>query len=89
MPQIGKEYTSCRYWGYEPAIVGNIHNGSVSFDERIKMRKTYMEQRATIKDAGFRPQVLGYTIKERAINAAKRIEKKTGIEMRVFNHDYL
>lgn len=87
--KIGKAYYSCRYWGYEPAIVGELHKGGIDFEARRKARELHKEQRAAIKAAGFKSQELGFRSKEAARLAALKVETATGIEMSVFNHDYL
>lgn len=85
---IGEEYPNCRYWGYEPVTVGKIHSGMQSREERSALREKLLQERKLIKSRGLRSQVLGLS-KRSAMAKAKLIEESTGIEMKVFNHDYL
>lgn len=87
--KIGKEYPSCRYWGYEPASAELIHSAKPTPAEKTALREQFKAERAKIKEAGMRSQNMGYPNVETATRVAEDIEQRTGVEMHVFNHDYL
>lgn len=79
--KIGQTHKGCRYWGYEP-----VSAELVAGKRDEKMNKY---DRAAIKAAGMKPKRFGFRSIFPARMAALKIEKATGVEMRVFNHDYL
>lgn len=85
--KIDEPNIACRFWGYEPA--SQFVPTGTDWRERAKMREVARAERTTIIAAKFKPTVYGLKTKETAIADAQRIEDATGIEMRIFNHDYL
>jgi len=64
-----------RFWGCA------IHN-----DVQGKERKALIEQ---LKEGGFKPTVYGFKARIAAEGHKTRVKKATGIELEVFQHDYL
>lgn len=88
--KMGTAHQGCRYWGYQPAWAGwDGFHANTTLDEKKAARERLKADNATIKAAGFKPTRYGLRAKIAAIGEATRIEKATGVEMAVFNHDYL
>lgn len=79
--------TDCRFWGYEPRKPKGYFHGT--FEERQAAVRLNRENHQKIKGAGLRPSRYGLKTKAAAIAAATLVEEKTGVEMTVFNHDFL
>lgn len=86
--KIGNEYPSCRYWGYEPLSRDKFSSAQGAGRRRAAKEKLDADV-AAIKASGNKPYVSGCTHKEAAITTAALIEKISGVEMHVYNHDYL
>ncbi len=82
------DYSTCRYWGYEPAS-RMLQHADASLEERAERRNRIASDAAKIKAAGFRPYRSGIRTKTAALKAAKFVENVSGVEMHVYNHDYL
>lgn len=85
--EIGATHKGCRFWGYEPKRPDGFDQGD--YKQRVAKGAEYKEIRERLKAAGYKPTVMGCRRKEAIISTARIIEEKTGIEMTVFNHDYL
>ena len=77
-----------RFWGCEPLSATVLHNGANTLAQRTAARAQLKAEREAIKAAGLK---CGMGLKARiaAVGMASKIEKATGVEMHVFNHDYL
>lgn len=80
---------TCRFWGYEPAIAENLHNAANSLEQRRAAREQIKADKEKIKAAGHKASQYGFKTKGLAVIAAKKVETATGVELRIFNHDYL
>lgn len=79
---IGSAHKGCRFWGYQPA--------STSYQLGKKPDRTLGKaHHAAIREAGFQSSRSGLRARIAAVGLAAKIEKATGIEMTVFNHDYI
>lgn len=88
MVEIGNQHAHCRYWGYEIAACEIVRNMRHTNEEREAARKAVKSSRETIKALALKSSLMGQT-KEKAIAQATHVEERTGVQMRVFNHDYL
>jgi hypothetical protein len=86
--KIGKAQTGCRYWGYEVAS-RDCNLTMLTGPARQAARDQIKADVDKVKAAGFRAQNMGYPKRETAERVARDIEEKSGVEMHVFNHDYL
>lgn len=89
--KYGEEFKGCRYWGYEPASSEFLHT-PMPKEEKQKLRDKFQNDCKVIREfawAEFKPAKMGFRTRGGALKAAQEIEDKTGIEMRIFNHDYL
>lgn len=87
--KFAPEVKGCRFWGFEPASCTELLNGNNTLEQRKAAREKIKAERAAIKAAGFESSRSGFKAKIAAVSIATHVEKATGIEMHVFNHDYL
>lgn len=85
---IGEAHKGCRYWGYEVAS-RDVNITMLAGPAKTAAREKIREDADKVKAAGFRAQNMGYPKQETAVRVATDIEAKSGVAMRVFNHDYL
>lgn len=83
----GEKHSDCRFWGYEPASSQILF--AAKYVDKATRRVEHRENCAKIKAAGFRSSNLGYRTVAEATRVATDIAEASGVDMRVFNHDYL
>lgn len=86
--KIGEKYKGCEHWGYDIASAEDLHK-PMNVDLKTALRNKHAADRLVITRHGFKPVKYGYRARIAAIGAASRIERHTGIEMRVFSHSYM
>ncbi len=85
----GEDFKGCRYFGYQPASAEFLHTPMKDRTKKEAVRAKHKADVATIKEKGWRPTNYGYENRDLATTVAATIEKISGIEMMVFNHDYM
>lgn len=86
--KIEEQHQNCHYWGYEPASAEFLYT-PMDREKKRTIQEKHKADRAAIKAAGRKPSDMGYRSKIAAIDCAEITEEVTGVEMRVFSHDYL
>jgi len=73
--KVGEEFKGCRYWGYDVASATNS--------------KKAREDRKIVRQKFPKAAEYGFVSSTAARIEATKIERETGVEMWVFDHDYL
>jgi hypothetical protein len=84
----GEDFKGCRYFGYRPASEEFLHK-SMNRTKKDAVRAKHKADVVAIRAKGCRPTNYGYKTRELATAAAKAIEEISGVEMMIFNHDYM
>lgn len=89
MVKISEPIKGCRYWGYEPACAEYKDAYSEVGREKVREYRDQLKREiAQIKALGHKSYRYGMS-KIDAHNQAEHVENQTGVNMRIFNHDYL